>query len=114
MPELEVNDEDRFEPNEAEWESSTFEGCSPTFRRRWDQSWVQTLDDGAVVHSQTENVGYGFRHYMIVGTMESVLRYYNFLQRNYPPQGYGGHYKNPVEITDGLFIGCAVHSESCD
>jgi hypothetical protein len=81
---------------------------------RWAPSHIFVREDGTVVHSQREYVGYGFTSYNVVGTREGVLEAYNQIKRGYPPQGYGGYYPEPVEFVPGLFIGYPRHSESCE
>lgn len=81
---------------------------------RWAESHIWTADDGTVVHSQREYIGYGFTSYMIVGSREGIAAQYERIQKNYHPSWYCGSYPDPEELGDGLWIGQPSHSESCE
>jgi hypothetical protein len=58
---------------------------------RWGDAYIRTTEDGTIIHSQREYVGYGFTSYMIVGSFEGVSRVVDGIYRAYPPSGYGTH-----------------------
>ena len=93
---------------------STRTRMKPVKSRQWSDCHIYVDDDGTVVHSQREYVGYGFTSYMIVGEHDRVLEQYARIQKRYHPGWYGGSYPDPEDLGDGLWIGCPRHSESCE
>lgn len=86
--------------------------------KTWGDAHIVEHPDGTIVHCQRKYVGYGFSEYQIVGTLDGVKNQYELIQKDYPPQGYGGHYPEPVEIATNLWLGTPRHMlwlcESCD
>jgi hypothetical protein len=100
----------------------------------WGESYIVTREDGTVVHSQRENIGYGRSHLVFVGTFEGVTAAVESVLRSYPTAGYGTsfnwppgrtyaygermgqeiEYEKPEEISPGLWVLFGSHSESCD
>jgi hypothetical protein len=83
-------------------------------RVRWNEAYIYDKPDGTTVHDQTENVGYGFSNYMIVGTLEGVLQARKDIETRYPKIAYGGYYPEPFEVAPGLYFAHVRHSNTCD
>ena len=85
----------------------------PNYGKYFDRG-IHVAEDGTTTNTQYHNFGYGFWELQVVGTREGILERYHREQRAYPINGYGGSYREPQDLGDGLFIGFASHSNSCD
>jgi hypothetical protein len=83
-------------------------------RKQFGESHIVTMEDGTVCNRQRENIGYGFTRLHFVGSIEGVKTAVEREKINYPVNGYGGHYRDPEDLGDGLFLVYGSHSESCD
>lgn len=81
---------------------------------RFGQSHIATFEDGTVMCWQREYVGYGFTIFHFVGTLNGVTAAVKREQHRYPLVAYGGHYREPEDLGEGLFIVSGSHSESCE
>lgn len=63
--------------------------------RPYGKSYVTLHSGGATVHSQTNNVGYGFTEYYIVGTMQEVSLAVDGILSRYPNDPYGTFFNWP-------------------
>jgi hypothetical protein len=69
--------------------------------RRWSEARTYTDKGGALVHYQTENVGYGFSEYQIVGTFDEVTAATDHILGQYPNNPYGTWFNWPPKTKTG-------------
>lgn len=94
----------------------------PRFSEPYTYEW-----DGVKVSEVTENVGWGFTHYTIVGKPDKLTEYQDHLYRSWPPQGYSTimywpleqcakftEDVRPVDNGDGTWTVKAWRANSCD
>jgi len=102
--------------------------------QKFSDSYIRVDDDGTMVHTQHEYIGFGRVHYNFIGTLEGITAAVARVKINYPPEGYGTSFNwppgrtwlagarageliehnQPEEISPGLWHLRGSHSNSCD